>query len=100
MRRRAQNFPAAEPAEEGEHSFQGEVPPDPPRRRRGRGRPRAYVAHRVGRYGYVSNSRNSRGFRWAWGSVIAVGRAPDRVAQGLGLVLIPLVADFIRDRAI
>ena len=38
MRRRAQNFPAAEPAEEGEHSLQGEVPPDPPRRRRGRGR--------------------------------------------------------------
>ena len=38
---RAQNIPAAESAEEGEHSFQGEVPPDPPRRRgRGKGRPR------------------------------------------------------------
>ena len=36
----------------------------------------------------------------AWGSVVAVGRAPDRVAQGLGLVLVPLVADFIRDRVI
>ena len=44
MRRRAQNIPAAEPAEEDEHSFQGEVPPEPPRRRRGRGRPRAVVA--------------------------------------------------------
>ena len=44
MRRRAQNIPAAEPAEEDEHSFQGEVPPEPPRRRRGRGRPRAAVA--------------------------------------------------------
>ena len=60
---RAQNIPAAESAEEGEHSFQGEVPPDPPRRRgRSRGRP--------------------------------------KVAQVLGLVLVPLVADFIRDRVI
>ena len=47
MRRRAQNFPAAEPAEEGEHSLQGEVPPDPPRRRRGKGRPKAAVAPEV-----------------------------------------------------
>ena len=63
MRRRAQNIIAAESAEEGKHSFQGEVPPDPPRRRgRSRGRP--------------------------------------RVAQVLGLVLVPLVADFIRDRVI
>ena len=63
MRRRAQNIHAAEPVEEGEHSFQGEVPLDPPRRRdRSRGRP--------------------------------------RVAQVLGLVLVPLVADFIRDRVI
>ena len=60
---RAQNIPAAESTEEGEHSFQGEVPPDPPRRR--------------GR---------SRGRR--------------RVAQILGLVLVPLVADFIRDHVI
>ena len=60
---RAQNIAAAESAEEGEYSFQGEVPPDPPRRRgRSRGRP--------------------------------------RVAQVLGLVLVPLVADFIRDRVI
>ena len=28
-----QNIPTAESAEEGEHSFQGEVPPDPPRRK-------------------------------------------------------------------
>ena len=62
MRRRAQNFPAAEPAEEGEHFLQGEVHPDPPRRRRGRGRP--------------------------------------RVAQVLRLVLVPLVADCIRDHVI
>ena len=47
MRRRAQNFPAAEPTEKGEHSLQGEVPPDPPRRRRGKGRPRATVAPEV-----------------------------------------------------
>ena len=47
MRRRAQNIPAAELVEEGKHSFQGEVPPDPPHRRRGRGRPRAAVAHEV-----------------------------------------------------
>ena len=47
MRRRAQNFPAAEPAEKGEHSLQGEVPPDPPCRRRGKGRPRATVAPEV-----------------------------------------------------
>ena len=60
---RAQNIPAAESAEEGEHSFQGEVPPDPPRR-----------------------SGRSRGRL--------------RVAQVLGLVLVPLVADFIRDRVI
>ena len=36
----------------------------------------------------------------AQGSVVAVGKAPDRVAQVLGLVLVPLVADFIRDRVI
>ena len=33
-------------------------------------------------------------------SVVAVGRAPDIVVQVLGLVLVPLVADFIRDRVI
>ena len=44
MRRRAQNIPVSEPAEEGEHSFQGEVPPDPPHRGRGRGRGRPRVA--------------------------------------------------------
>ena len=60
---RAQNIPAAESAEEGEHSFQGEVRPDPPR---WRGRSRGRL----------------------------------RVAQVLGLVLVPLVADFIRDRVI
>ena len=60
---KAQNIPAAESAEEGEFSFQGEVPPDPPRKRgKGRGRP--------------------------------------RVAQVLGLVLVPLTADFVRDRVI
>ena len=47
MRRRAQNVPAAEPAEEGEHSFQGEVPPEQPRRRRGRGRPRMAPAQEI-----------------------------------------------------
>ena len=57
---RAQNIHAAESAEEGEHSFQGEVPPYPPRRRgRSRGRP--------------------------------------SVAQVLGLVLVLLVVNFIRD---
>ena len=60
---KAQNIPAAESVEEGEHSFLGEVPFDPPRKRgRGRGRP--------------------------------------RVVQVLGLVLVPLVADSIRDRVI
>ena len=33
-------------------------------------------------------------------SAVVVGRALDRVAQGLGLVLVPFMADFIRDRAI
>ena len=60
---KAQNIPANESAEEGEHSFLGEVPPTPPRRR-GRSRDRP------------------------------------RVAQVLGLVLVPLVADFIKDRVI
>ena len=36
----------------------------------------------------------------ARGSVVAVGRAPDRVVQVLELVLVPLVADCIRDRVI
>ena len=36
----------------------------------------------------------------AQGLVVAVGRAPDRVAQVLGLVLVPLVAYFIRDHVI
>ena len=36
----------------------------------------------------------------ARGSVVAVGRAPDRVVQVLGLVLVPHVADFIKDRVI
>ena len=44
---RAQNFLATEPAEKGEICLQGEVPPDPPRRRRDRGRPRATVAPEV-----------------------------------------------------
>ena len=60
---KAQNIPANESAEEGEHSFLGGVPPDPPRRRGG-------------------------------------GRGRPRVAQVLGLVLVPLVADFIRDSVI
>ena len=47
MRRRAQNIPTAEPAEEGEHSFQGEVPPEPPRSRRGRSRPRMAPAQEI-----------------------------------------------------
>ena len=36
----------------------------------------------------------------ALGSAVVVGRTLDRVAQGLGLVLVPLVADFIRDHVI
>ena len=36
----------------------------------------------------------------ARGSVVAVGRAPDRVVQVQGLVLVPHVADFIKDRVI
>ena len=36
----------------------------------------------------------------ARGSVVVVGRAPDIVVQVLGLVLVPLVADFIKDRVI
>ena len=36
----------------------------------------------------------------ARGSVVAVGRAPDRVVQVLELVLVPPVADCIRDRVI
>ena len=36
----------------------------------------------------------------ARGSAVAVGRAPDRVVQVLELVLVPLVADCIRDRVI
>ena len=47
MRRRAQNALAAKVVEEGEQSYHGEVPPIPPRRRRGRGRPRAVVAQEV-----------------------------------------------------
>ena len=47
MRRRAQNPPTTEVVKEGEQSFHGEVPPVPPRRRRGRGRPRAVVAQEV-----------------------------------------------------
>ena len=47
IRRKAQNTPAAEVAEEGEQSFHGEVPLVPPHRIRGRGRPRAPVAQEV-----------------------------------------------------
>ena len=47
MRRRAQNAPTAKAVEEGEQSFHGEVPPIPPRKRKGRGRPRAAVAQEV-----------------------------------------------------
>ena len=47
MRRITRNAPAAEAAKEGEQSYHGEVPPAPPRRRMGRGRPRAIVAQEV-----------------------------------------------------
>ena len=47
MRRRAQNALTAEVVEEGEQSFHGEVPPIPPHRRRGRGRPRAAITQEV-----------------------------------------------------
>ena len=36
----------------------------------------------------------------ARGTVVAVGRAPDRVVQVQGIVLVPHVADFIKDRVI
>ena len=47
MRRKARNASAAEAEEGDEQSYQGEVPPVPPHRRRGRGRPRAAVAQEV-----------------------------------------------------
>ena len=47
MRRRARNAPAIEAAEEGEQSYQDEVSPAPPHRRRGRGRPRVAAAQEV-----------------------------------------------------
>ena len=47
MRRRARNALAIEAAEGDEQSYQGEVPPIPPCRRRGRGRPRAAAAQEV-----------------------------------------------------
>ena len=47
MKRMSNNVPAAEVAEEDEQSYQGEVPPVSPHRRRGRGRPRAAVAQEV-----------------------------------------------------
>ena len=47
MRRRAQNASATEVVEEGEQSYQGEVPPAPPHRRKGRGRFRADAAQEV-----------------------------------------------------
>ena len=47
MRRRPRNAPTAEAAEEDEQSYLSEVPPAPPRRRRGRGRPRADAAQKV-----------------------------------------------------
>ena len=47
MRRRARNALAAEAAKEDEQSYQGEVSPIPPYRRRGRDRPRATAAQEV-----------------------------------------------------
>ena len=47
MRKRARNAAAAKAAKGDEQSYQGEVPPIPPRRRRGRGRPRVAVAQEV-----------------------------------------------------
>ena len=47
MRRRAQNASATEVVEEGEQSYQGEVPPAPPHRRKGRGRFRADTAQEL-----------------------------------------------------
>ena len=47
MRKRAQNTPTVEAVDEGEQSYQGEVPPTPPCTRRDRGRPRADAAQKV-----------------------------------------------------
>ena len=47
MRRRVWNAPAAEVAEGDEQSYQGEVSPAPPCKRRGRGRPKVVVAQEV-----------------------------------------------------
>ena len=47
MRRRVWNAPAVKAVEEGEQSYQEEVPPTPPHKRRGRGRPRAAAAQEV-----------------------------------------------------
>ena len=47
MRIRARNTPATKSAEEVEQSYHGKVPPGPPHKRRGRGRPRVDVAEEV-----------------------------------------------------
>ena len=47
MRKRAHNAPNVEAAVGDEQSYHGKVPPAPPRRRRGRGRPRADAAQKV-----------------------------------------------------
>ena len=47
MRRLAQNSPTVKAVEGDEQSYQGEVPPAPPHRRKGRGRARAATAQEV-----------------------------------------------------
>ena len=47
MRRRAQNAPTIEVTKGDEQSYQGEVPPNPLHRRRGKGRPKVVAAQEV-----------------------------------------------------